>query len=353
VLWTASTSIVTLSFKAKALVVSAVNGVGLAATVVAKVGLVVNIDVPHLFISIVVALVVPAVPVYKSAHNTLYGSLAYQALATSLQVAQIVQATAKFTIKASIAIYLKLQLSILAIVSPMKVIVVFVDTVLGIETIAILSVQLSFHLNTIPFLNIAVWSQTTVQDVLPTLVAVIAVQKAEPQAAGAADVQSVPLLVNTFPLVQGATLGTFLASLRALLVTYLASSVQVSTSLPAAFVIVFCLASSQDFNRFTVGYFVVLVSIVEFSLLAEFSAVYHNAACLPLNVLQSAALNTHLLAALAVGTLSVITGVVVQLATDEDKSVQVVPRVKAATLVTVQAHLAFICHCIQDVTHLT
>jgi hypothetical protein len=154
--------------------------------------------------------------------------------------------------------------------------------------------------------------------------------------AGAQLVQSVPLLVSTFPLVQGATLGTFLASFSALLVTYLASSVQVSTSLPAAFVIVFCLASSQDFNRFTVGYFVVLVSIVEFSLLAAFSAVYHNAACLPLNVLQSAALNTHLLLALAVGTLSVITGVVVQLATDEDKSVQVVHNVKAATDVTVQ-----------------
>jgi hypothetical protein len=49
----------------------------------------------------------------------------------------------------------------------------------------------------------------------------------------------------------------------------------------------FNLASNPVFNRFTVGYFVVLVSIVEFSLLAVFSAVYHNAACLPLNVLQS------------------------------------------------------------------
>jgi pentose-5-phosphate-3-epimerase len=42
------------------------------------------------------------------------------------------------------------------------------------------------------------------------------------------------------------------------------------------------------------------------------------------------------LAALAVGTCSVITGVVVPFATVLDKSVPVVPKVRAATLVTVQ-----------------
>lgn len=126
VVCTASTSIVNLSFNAKLVALSAVNGVGLAATVVANVGLVVNIVVPHLFISIVVALVVPAVPVYRSAHNTLYGSLAYRALATSVSDAvQIVPATAKLTINASIAIYLKLQaVGVLSIVSPINVIVV-------------------------------------------------------------------------------------------------------------------------------------------------------------------------------------------------------------------------------------
>jgi hypothetical protein len=54
-----------------------------------------------------------------------------------------------------------------------------------------------------------------------------------------------------------------------------------------------------------------------------------------LNVVQSAALNAPRLAADAVGTFSVITGVVVPLATLLDKSVPDVPRVKAATLVTV------------------
>ena len=59
------------------------------------------------------------------------------------------------------------------------------------------------------------------------------------------------------------------------------------------------------------------------------------ASCLLLNVVQSAELNAPLLAALAVGTFNVITGVVVEFATVELKSVPVVPNVKAATEVTV------------------
>ena len=59
------------------------------------------------------------------------------------------------------------------------------------------------------------------------------------------------------------------------------------------------------------------------------------APCLELNVLQSVELNAPLLVALAVGTLSVITGVVVPFATVDDKSVPLVPKVSAATLVTV------------------
>ena len=54
-----------------------------------------------------------------------------------------------------------------------------------------------------------------------------------------------------------------------------------------------------------------------------------------LNVVQSAALKAPRLAADAVGTWSVITGVVVPFATVLDRSVPVVPRVSAATLVTV------------------
>lgn len=60
-----------------------------------------------------------------------------------------------------------------------------------------------------------------------------------------------------------------------------------------------------------------------------------NAACLLLNVLQSVELNAPLLLAEAVGTFNVITGVVVPVATVEDKSVPVVPRVNAETFVTV------------------
>ena len=56
---------------------------------------------------------------------------------------------------------------------------------------------------------------------------------------------------------------------------------------------------------------------------------------MPLKVVQSAALNAPRLVADAVGTLSVMTGVVVLLATVELRSVPVVPKVKAATLVTV------------------
>ena len=54
-----------------------------------------------------------------------------------------------------------------------------------------------------------------------------------------------------------------------------------------------------------------------------------------LNVVQSAALNAPLLVADAVGKFSVMTGVVVELATVEETSVPVVPSVSAATLVTV------------------
>ena len=57
--------------------------------------------------------------------------------------------------------------------------------------------------------------------------------------------------------------------------------------------------------------------------------------CLLLNVDQSVELNAPRLVAEAVGTFSVITGVVVPLATVEERSVPVVPRVSAATEVTV------------------
>ena len=56
---------------------------------------------------------------------------------------------------------------------------------------------------------------------------------------------------------------------------------------------------------------------------------------LPLNVVQSAALNTPLFNALAVGTFNVMTGVVVPFAMVLVRSVPVVPNVIAATLVTV------------------
>ena len=54
-----------------------------------------------------------------------------------------------------------------------------------------------------------------------------------------------------------------------------------------------------------------------------------------LKAVQSAALNTPRLVADAVGRFSVMTGVVVELATVEETSVPVVPRVNADTLVTV------------------
>ena len=62
---------------------------------------------------------------------------------------------------------------------------------------------------------------------------------------------------------------------------------------------------------------------------------YVPAGCLLLNVVQSAALKAPRLVADAVGTFSVITGVVVLLATVELRSVPVVPSVSAATDVTV------------------
>lgn len=57
--------------------------------------------------------------------------------------------------------------------------------------------------------------------------------------------------------------------------------------------------------------------------------------CLLLNVDQSVELSAPRLVAEAVGTFSVITGVVVPLATVEERSVPVVPSVSAATDVTV------------------
>jgi hypothetical protein len=54
-----------------------------------------------------------------------------------------------------------------------------------------------------------------------------------------------------------------------------------------------------------------------------------------LNVVQSAEDKAPLFEALAVGTFNVIRGVVVPVATVELRSVPVVPKVKAATLVTV------------------
>ena len=54
-----------------------------------------------------------------------------------------------------------------------------------------------------------------------------------------------------------------------------------------------------------------------------------------MNVVQSALLKAPRLVADAVGTFSVMTGVVVPLATVEDRSVPVVPSVSAATDVTV------------------
>jgi hypothetical protein len=62
--------------------------------------------------------------------------------------------------------------------------------------------------------------------------------------AGASLVQSVPLLVNIFPLVQGATLGIFLESLSDLLVIYLSSSVPVSISVQDH-LLRFCVVISQ------------------------------------------------------------------------------------------------------------
>jgi hypothetical protein len=50
---------------------------------------------------------------------------------------------------------------------------------------------------------------------------------------------------------------------------------------------VFAFKSNQVFNKFTVGYLVVEVSIVVFSLFALFSAVYHKALCFQLKVFQS------------------------------------------------------------------
>jgi hypothetical protein len=65
------------------------------------------------------------------------------------------------------------------------------------------------------------------------------------------------------------------------------------------------------------------------------------AACFPLKVDQSAELRTPRFDAEAVGTLSVMTGVVVPVATVEDRSVPEVPSVSAATEVTVPRLLVY------------
>lgn len=61
-----------------------------------------------------------------------------------------------------------------------------------------------------------------------------------------------------------------------------------------------------------------------------------------LNVVQSVELNAPRLVADAVGTFNVMTGVVVGLATVELKSVPVVPKVNADTLVTVPPELGLV-----------
>ena len=67
----------------------------------------------------------------------------------------------------------------------------------------------------------------------------------------------------------------------------------------------------------------------------EIAVTYEPAGCLLLKVVQSALLRAPRLVADAVGTFSVMTGVMVPLATVELRSVPVVPNVSAATLVTV------------------
>ena len=68
-----------------------------------------------------------------------------------------------------------------------------------------------------------------------------------------------------------------------------------------------------------------------------------------LNVVQSVELNAPRLLALAVGTFKVMTGVVVPVATVDVKSVPVVPKVKAATLVTVPFVLDLLLNVVQSV----
>ena len=68
-----------------------------------------------------------------------------------------------------------------------------------------------------------------------------------------------------------------------------------------------------------------------------------------LKVVQSAALKAPRLLAEAVGTCRVITGVVVPVATVELKSVPVVPKVKAATEVTVPFVLDLLLNVVQSV----
>ena len=70
---------------------------------------------------------------------------------------------------------------------------------------------------------------------------------------------------------------------------------------------------------------------------------------LALKVVQSAALKAPRLVADAVGTCKVITGVVVPLATVELRSVPVVPKVNAATLVTVPLVLDLLLKVVQSV----
>src|SRR3990172_2036490 len=147
---------VTLSPIARDTPLSAVNGVGEYCTVVAKVGFVVNIVTPFLFISTVVLFVVPGVPTCKSVPNTRIGNNAVCWFITFVSIAEIEPALANFKINLSVPTeeYFKLPTSILAMTSPIIVNVVFgAPYVCGIDCIAHLITPDSAHLKTVHFPN--------------------------------------------------------------------------------------------------------------------------------------------------------------------------------------------------------
>ena len=99
---TVSISIETLSFKARAVAVSAVNGVATERALYAIVGFAVNIVVPLLFMSITVFQEVEATTqTISSAPITIYGLSAYRAFATLVIATHIAQAIANITILGS------------------------------------------------------------------------------------------------------------------------------------------------------------------------------------------------------------------------------------------------------------